>query len=59
MHQEIERFLNLKHLPGRLTREQAASFLGFKAEEIPVLIGKGLLKPLIWLHKCQEYVELL
>ena len=46
MHQDIERFLNLKTPPGRLTAEQAAWFLGFSAHEIPILIAKGLLKPL-------------
>jgi len=46
MQQDIERFLNLKSPPGRLTREQAAWFLGFTPEEITILIAKGLLKPL-------------
>src|SRR6267378_7777666 len=46
MQQEIEQFLNLKTPPGRLTAEQAAWFLGFSAHEIPILIAKGLLKPL-------------
>src|SRR5574337_1400134 len=46
MQQDVERFLNLKSPPGRLTREQAAWFLGFTAEEISKLITKGLLKPL-------------
>ena len=46
MNQDIEKFLNLKAPPGRLTAEQAAWFLGFSAHEIPILIAKGLLKPL-------------
>jgi hypothetical protein len=46
MQQDIESFLNLKNPPGRLTTEQAAWFLGFSAHEIPILIAKGLLKPL-------------
>ena len=46
MNQDIERFLNLKAPPGRLTAEQAAWFLGFSAHEIPILIARGLLKPL-------------
>jgi hypothetical protein len=46
MQQDVERFLNLKSAPGRLTREQAAWFLGFTPEEITILIDKGLLKPL-------------
>lgn len=46
MNQDMERFLNLNNTPGRLTAEQAAWFLGFSAHEIPILIAKGLLKPL-------------
>ena len=46
MQNDIERFLNLKNPPGRLTAEQAAWFLGFSADEIPILAAKGLLKPL-------------
>ena len=46
MQQDVERFLNLLNRPGRLTREQAAWFLGFTPEEIPILVAKGLLKPL-------------
>jgi hypothetical protein len=46
MQQDIESFLNLTNAPGRLTAEQAAWFLGFSAHEIPILIVKGLLKPL-------------
>jgi|SRR5437879_10132168 len=46
MNQDIEKFLNLKAPPGRLTAEQAAWFLGFSAHEIPILVSKGLLKPL-------------
>jgi hypothetical protein len=46
MQQELERFLNLKNPPGRLTREQTAWFLGFLPDEITILIARGLLKPL-------------
>lgn len=46
MNQDMERFLNLNHIPGRLTAEQAAWLLGFSAHEIPILISRGLLKPL-------------
>ena len=46
MQQEVERFLNLKNPPGRLTKEQAAWFLGFSPDEISILMAKGLLKPL-------------
>lgn len=46
MQQDVERFLNLKIPPGRLTKEQAAWYLGFSPDEIPILIAKGLLRPL-------------
>jgi hypothetical protein len=46
MQQEMERFLNLQMPPARLTAEQAAWFLGFVAHEIPILIARGLLRPL-------------
>jgi hypothetical protein len=46
MQQDVERFLNLRTPPGRLTREQTAWFLGFTPEEITMLIARGLLKPL-------------
>lgn len=46
MNQEMERFLNLVNLPARLTAEQAAGLLGFSPHEIPVLMAKGVLKPL-------------
>lgn len=46
MQQDIERFLNLKNPPGRLTKEQAAWFLGFSQDEITTLVTSGLLRPL-------------
>jgi hypothetical protein len=46
MQQDIERFLNLKNLPCRLTKEQAAWFLGFCPDDITILIARGLLRPL-------------
>ena len=46
MHPDIERFLNLRHLPARLTAEQAAGILGIAPHEITMLMGRGLLKPL-------------
>ncbi len=46
MQQDVERFLNLKHPPGRLTKEQAAWFLGFSPDEITTLVTSGLLRPL-------------
>lgn len=46
MQQEREHFLNLKSPPARLTAEKTAWFLGFSPHEIPVLMARGLLKPL-------------
>ena len=46
MQQEMESFLNLNTPPGRLTAEQTAWLLGFSSHEIPILVSKGLLKPL-------------
>ena len=39
-------FLSWKIVPARLTATQAAWFLGFKPEEITMLVAAGLLKPL-------------
>lgn len=46
MNSQREQFLNLKVTPARLTAEEAAWYLGFQAHEIPILVAKGLLKPL-------------
>lgn len=46
MRQEREQFLKLQAPPARLTAEEAAWFLGFAPQEIPLLVAKGLLKPL-------------
>ena len=46
MQQEIERFLNLRHLPASCTAAQAAGFLGVSPHEVPILLAKGLLKPI-------------
>lgn len=46
MNPQREQFLNLKGVPARLTAEEAAWYLGFSPHEIPILIAKGLLKPL-------------
>jgi hypothetical protein len=46
MQQDKERFLNLRLVPARLTAEESAWYLGFAAHDIPVLVAKGLLKPL-------------
>jgi hypothetical protein len=39
-------FLNLRHLPARLTAEETGWFLGFPEHQIPILVGASLLKPL-------------
>jgi hypothetical protein len=46
INDEIKEFLNLKTHPARLNKEQTAAYLGFEPNQIPVLIQKGLLKPL-------------
>lgn len=46
MQQDKERFLNLRTHPARLTAEEAAWYLGFAAHDMPVLVARGLLKPL-------------
>jgi hypothetical protein len=38
-----QEFLMLRHLPKRLTAEEAAWLLGFAQEHIPLLVGAGLL----------------
>ena len=46
MNPDIERFLNLRNLPATITAAQAAGFLGISPHEMPILVSKGLLKPL-------------
>src|SRR5262245_48585322 len=46
MNPEKQQFLNLKSPPARLTLEEAAWLLGFQVHDIPVLVRRGLLKPL-------------
>ena len=46
MDPDIERLLNLRNPPQRLTVEEAAGRLGYSPHEMPVLMAKGLLKPL-------------
>jgi len=38
--------LDLRRLPGRLTAAESAAVLGFGATDIPILVSRGLLKPL-------------
>jgi hypothetical protein len=46
MQQDIERFLNLRHLPASCSAAQAAGFLGISPHEVTILLAKGLLKPI-------------
>jgi len=46
MNEDIERLLNLRNPPQRLTAEEAAGRLGLSPHEIPILVARGLLKPL-------------
>jgi hypothetical protein len=46
MNEDLERFLNLRNPPQRLTAAEAAVRLGFSPHEIPILVARGLLKPL-------------
>jgi hypothetical protein len=46
MDQQREKFLNLKTIPARLNAEETAWYLGFAPHDIPVLVARGLLKPL-------------
>ena len=46
MNPERQQFLSLRHLPARLSVEEAAWYLGFSPHEIPKLTKAKLLKPL-------------
>ena len=46
MNPDIERLLNLRNPPQRLSAAEAAGRLGLTPHEIPILVSKGLLKPL-------------
>jgi hypothetical protein len=46
MNPERQHFLSLRHLPARLSVEEAAYYLGFSPHEIPKLTKAKLLKPL-------------
>jgi len=46
MNPDIKEFLNMAARPGQVTMEQTAWLLGFSEHEIPILMAKGLLKPL-------------
>jgi hypothetical protein len=46
MNQDSERFLNLRNMPDQLTAIETAAKLGISPHEVPILVAKGLLKPL-------------
>lgn len=46
MSPEAQQFLNLATKPARLTCENVAWLLGFVPHEIPILVAKGLLRPI-------------
>jgi hypothetical protein len=46
MNTEKFQFLSLRHLPGRLTVEETAWFMGFLPHEIPKLTKAKMLPPL-------------
>jgi hypothetical protein len=46
MDPQREKFLNLKILPARLNVQEVGWLLGFATHDIPILVAKGLLKPL-------------
>lgn len=46
MKQEVKEFLSLLLRPARVTMQEAAWLLGFQEHDIPILMAKGLLRPL-------------
>jgi hypothetical protein len=46
MNEERKDLLNLATLPARLTRTEAAAYLGFTPDHLTFLMRRGLLKPL-------------
>lgn len=46
MSSQLEDLLTEMILPARCSAERTARYLGFSAHEIPILVSKGLLKPL-------------
>ncbi|HTR43870.1 MAG TPA: hypothetical protein VMH87_19845 [Pseudomonadales bacterium] len=43
---ELERYLNMRNLPARMTSEEVAKFFRMAPHDIPVLVSHGLLTPL-------------
>ena len=46
MNNERKELLSLARLPARLNMVETAVYLGFKPHDIPILVARGLLKPL-------------
>ena len=46
MNTERKELLSLARLPARLNTLETAVYLGFKPHDIPILVARGLLKPL-------------
>jgi hypothetical protein len=46
MDNERKELLSLARLPARLNTLETAVYLGFKPHDIPILVARGLLKPL-------------
>ena len=46
MNNEQKEVLNLARLPARMNIVQVAACLGFKPHDLPILVARGLLKPL-------------
>jgi len=46
MNNQRKELLSLARLPARLNTLETAVYLGFKAHDIPILVARGLLKPL-------------
>jgi hypothetical protein len=46
MNNERKELLSLARLPARLNMVETAVYLGFKQHDIPILVARGLLKPL-------------
>ena len=46
MNNERKELLSLARLPARLNVVETAVYLGFKQHDIPILVARGMLKPL-------------
>jgi hypothetical protein len=46
MNNERKELLSLARLPARLNMVETSVYLGFKPHDIPILVARGLLKPL-------------